>query len=157
MNPELRIMLATIYGEAANSSPTSWMAIASVIMNRVGKREWKKHKTPLAVIENTGFDAFSHKNAPYKLAFKVLEIPAMAMPGSTLRRLIDVVTPFYEGWPPITDAVLYYSPKAQAALHKKHPRKWKAVPAWKFELLEKVDIPGTERDDFAWFRYREGM
>jgi hypothetical protein len=157
MTEELRVFLATIYGEAAESSPASWMAIASVIMNRVGQREWKKHKTPLEIIQHTGFDAYSHRNAPYRLAYKVLEVPAMAMPGSKLKLFMDHVIPMYEGWPRTTDAQLYYSPKAQAALHKKHPRKWKAVPAWKFELLEKVDVPGTERDDFAWFRYREGV
>lgn len=155
MSEELRIFLATIYGESAQSSPAAWRAIASVILNRVGVREWKRHKTPLAVIANTGFDAFSHRNSPYQVAYKVLAAPYLAEPRSNMRRLMDAVIPIYEGQEPrTTDAQLYYSPKAQAQLHKKNPRVWPAAPRWKFELLEAVDVPGTERDDFLFFRYR---
>ena len=57
-------VFATIYGEAANSSPASWRAIAHVIMNRVGRREWWKHKTPAAIVAYTGFDAFKQQNQP---------------------------------------------------------------------------------------------
>lgn len=55
-----------------------------------------------------------------------------------------------------TDAQLYYSPLAQARLHAMKPGIWPKVPKWRFELLEAVDVPGTERDDFLFFRYRVG-
>lgn len=155
MTEELRIFLATIYGEAAQSSPASWKAIASVILNRVGQREWKKHKTPLAVIANTGFDAFTHGNSPYRTAYKALGMPFMVQERSILGRLMEAAIPIYEGREPrTTDAQLYYSPRAQAALHAKKPRVWPAKPRWNFDLLEQVQIPGTEKDDFAWYRYR---
>jgi hypothetical protein len=151
----LRVFLATIYGEAAQSSEAAWKAIASVIMNRVGVREWSRWKTPLDIIRETGFDAFDHRNSPYITAWKALQTPYIASLLPAMGRLIAACQPIYEGGARTTDAQLYYSPKAQAALHKKNPRVWPAVPRWKFELLEAVDVPGTEKDDFAFFRYRK--
>jgi hypothetical protein len=155
MEIELRIFLSCIYGEAANSSPASWKAIASCILNRVGKREWKKHDTALKVIANTGFDAFEHENDPYQMAMDHLKRNPSGM--GALARLVETVTPLYEGGEaPIPHLVLYFSPKAQAALHAKHPEKWPAFPSWNFKVLERIYVPGTEGDDFAWFRYKEG-
>ncbi len=155
MDEQLKVFLATIFGEAAACSPAAWRAIASVILNRVATGEWRKHRTPLAVIAHTGFDAFTHQNAPFLTALRLLENPDAVTPDSPLGKLMEAVLPLYGGREPrTTDAVLYYSPKAQAQLHKKNPRKWPAAPAWRFELLEAVDVPGTERDDFLFFRYR---
>lgn len=156
MTEELRVFLATIYGEAAGSSPAAWKAIASVILNRVGVREWRKHKTPLAVIANTGFDAFTQRNGPYQAAYSVgLHRMYMLTHDSPYARLQEAVTPIYEGKEPrTTDAQLYYSPLAQAALHAKKPRTWPKAPRWNFDLLEQVQVFGAEKDDFAFFRYK---
>lgn len=156
MDHAARIFLATIYGEAAACSVASWKAIASCILNRVGTREWKKRKTPLEVIALTGFDAFEHENAPYLQARTLLEQHPEGIGAVT--RLKEAVLPLYEGREaPIPHLVLYYSPKAQAALHKKSPQMWPARPRWNFSLLEQLQVPGTEADDFAWYRYKEGM
>lgn len=48
---------------------------------------------------------------------------------------------------------LYYSPKAQAALAKKYPFKYKTKPGWDFSKLEEVKVSGTEKDDFKFYSY----
>lgn len=156
MNEDLRVFLATIYGEAAMSSIRAWMAVASVILNRVGHREWKKYTTPFAVVTNTGFDAFSQKNAPYKIAYELLVTPNRIDSASPLSRLQSAIEPIYHGTEPITtDAVLYWSPKAQAALRIVHPGIWREKPNWNFDLLEQVYPEGCEHDDFSFFRYKK--
>lgn len=154
---EERIFCATIYGEAAACSVAAQKAIASVILNRVGKREWRKRVTPLQVIAMTGFDAFEHENAPYRLALTTLrQYPDGGM--GALARLVAAVMPLYQGLEaPVPGIVLYYSPQAQAHLHARDPKTWRSkVPPWDFKQLERVFVPGTEADDFAWFKYREG-
>lgn len=54
LTDEEKLFIQTIYGEADNSSEASWKAIANVIMNRVGKYDWKKYKTPAEVIKKSG-------------------------------------------------------------------------------------------------------
>lgn len=155
MTEELRVFLSTIYGEAAQSSPAAWKAIASVIMNRVGKREWRKLKSPLRVIACSGFDAFTQRNAPYHVADQYFSKDPQAVPWPPLERLRAAVVPIYEGAEAATtDAQLYFSPRAQEALHSRSPQIWPIRPRWKFDLLEPVIVPGTEADDFAWFRYK---
>lgn len=156
MTDDLRIFLSTIYGEAAMSSVHAWRAIASVILNRVGVREWHKLATPLEVVTAGGFDAYTAQNVPYKGMWRATSKPDyLIQPNSPLNRLRSAVLPLYEKREPVTtDAVLYYSPKAQAALHAKRPGIWRALPAWNFDLLDRVEVAGTEQDDFAWFRYK---
>jgi hypothetical protein len=157
MDHAARIFCATIYGEAAACSAASWRAIASVILNRVGRREWAKWKTPLQIIAMTGFDAFEHENAPYVQALELLRKHPEGF--GAVARLVEAVIPIYRGEaPPTPDIVLYYSPKALKALHAKNPKVWRSgVPPWRFEQFEPVDVPGAERDDFLWFRYRKGV
>ena len=156
MDEAVRVFIATIYGEAAGSSPAAWRAIASVILNRVGVREWRKHKTPFDVIVNSGFDAFAQENAPYRVAYRRLGNPLdVPQPDSVLGRLRAAVMPIYSRQePPTTSAVLYWSPKAQAALHALKPGIWRALPRWDFGLLEEVKVAGAEKDDFRFYRYK---
>ena len=56
MQDELEMFVATIYGEAGNSSEVAWKSIASVIKNRVGKREWRKLDTVAKVIAGSELD-----------------------------------------------------------------------------------------------------
>ncbi|MEO7778493.1 MAG: hypothetical protein ABIY63_13255 [Fibrobacteria bacterium] len=154
MDEQLRAFLGTIYGEAAQASPATWKAIASVIMNRVGKREWRKLTTPLRVIACSGFDAFTRQNAPFHVAYTYFGNDPQVAPWSPLERLRTSVLPIYEKREPVTtDAQLYYSPKALAELHRRSPQIWPARPRWHFDLLEPAIIPGTETDDFIFFRY----
>jgi hypothetical protein len=154
---EARIFCATVAGEALGCSVAAQKAVASVILNRVGRREWSRWKTPLQVIAMSGFDAFEHENAPYVQALQMLrKYPDGGM--GALLRLVAAVMPLYQGLEaPIPGIVLYYSPKALRALHEKNPKVWRSpVPGWRFEQLEPVDVPGAERDDFMWFKYRRG-
>lgn len=155
MDRDLRIFISCIYGEAANCSAASWKAIASCILNRIGRREWKRFTTTTEIIAMTGFDAFEHENVPFRQAMTLLASHPQGV--GAVSRLLDAVLPLYERREPtIPGLVLYYSPKAQAALHKKNPEVWRAPrPAWNFTLLEQLQVPGTEADDFAWFKYKE--
>lgn len=154
---EEKVFAATIYGEAANCSLESWKAIASVIMNRMGKREWRRFRTISEIINFTGFDAFTDRNAPFRQAIALFTGRAdpRAEIGVKLMDLCQAVLPICRGENVTTDAVLYYSPKAQAALHKKNPKKWRARPPWDFAVIEEVKVEGTENDDFKWFRYKQ--
>ena len=69
---EFKLLVATIYGEAANSSEIAWKAITCVIMNRVGKREWSEYSSPIEIITKTGFDAYSHKTPLFTNALAYL-------------------------------------------------------------------------------------
>jgi hypothetical protein len=149
----LKVFIATIYGEAAGLKPATWRAIASVIINRVGRLEWSRWKTPYDIIKYSGFDAFIHRNRPFLEALRIMETKAL-MPGTALARLYAEVTPIYNrSAPPTTDAVLYFSPRAQRSLHEKRPDIWPARPRWNFDLLERLYVPGTEGDDIEFYRY----
>jgi hypothetical protein len=153
---EFKIMVATIYGEAANSSEIAWKAIAHVIMNRVGYREWKEHKTPKEVIKNTGFDAYTYKNEPYKKAYKYMSNTSRKN-NENIERMIEAVRPIYIGKEKdITDgAVLYYSPEAQKDLHKEKPSKYKERPSWNFDIIKEANIDGLrDTDDFKFYKYK---
>lgn len=164
MDDQLRAFLSTIWGEAAGCAPATHRAIASVILNRVGVREWKGLKTPLRVIAVSGFDAFTRRNTPFVEAWDYFGGGRGGM-RLDLEELEDEVRPLLEAFladpssPRTTDAQLYYSPKAQAALReaaikKGQPHLYPARPRWAFDRLEEVWVPGTERDDFRWFKYK---
>ncbi len=130
-----------------------------MILNRVGAREWRRYKTPLAIVANTGFDAFTQQNAPYCAALRYLEKDGAS--NVRLGALMAAVLPILDGRAPrTTDAVLYYSPRAQAALHKAKPHLYRAaVPRWSIHPdVERVFPVGlVAGDDFAFFRYREAV
>ncbi|BAK76212.1 peptidase M23 [Pseudogulbenkiania sp. NH8B] len=144
------IFVSTIYGEAAGQSPASWKAIANVITNRIKQgREWKKYKTPVEIIQNTGFDAYTQKNTPYKEAYDYIANGAQTPNAQKIELLKSTVESIFEGGGPdnTNGAVLYYSPKAQEKLYGK-------PPSWNFDLLEEVKVAGTESDDFKFYKYR---
>lgn len=155
---EFKILVATVYGEAANSSEAAWQAIAFVIKNRVGKREWTQYKTISDIIKKTGFDAYTQRNVPYISAEKYLnENQDVKGNNAKIEKLISVLTPIYlnKGTDITGGAVLYYSPKAQAALHKINPNTWKEKPNWNFSMLSEVKIPGLiASDDFKFYKYK---
>lgn len=43
-------------------------------MNRVGQQQWKQYTTPVQIIQNTGFDAYIHKNKAYTWAYSAITI-----------------------------------------------------------------------------------
>lgn len=153
MDDTLLIFLATVYGETAASSPAAWRAIASVIKNRVGRREWAKWETVAEIIAHTGFDAYSQQNAPYREALAYFKV-GLPHDNPRFKLLAETVTPIYLDGPRIPDIVLYYSPKAQAWLHEHKPEQYHHDrPAWNWDELEQVPVEGAEGDDFAFFKY----
>ncbi len=156
MKNDLAIVCATIYGEAARQSAASWATIAHIMNNRVGYREWKANKSMAAVAMNTGFDAYSHKTTLYKKVFEAYTSVSEGREDVRMALLLDTVKPIFEGSVPDNTgrAVMYYSPKAQATLHEKHPSTYAASPRWNFSLLEQAQVAGTQSDDFAWYRYK---
>ncbi|WP_010681102.1 RHS repeat-associated core domain-containing protein, partial [Acetivibrio cellulolyticus] len=155
LTEEQILMIKTVYGEAANCSEASWEAVANVIMNRVGTREWKKYDTVTKVIKNSGFDAYTNPNDPYKTAEKYLNNRDGS--NAKLEKLISIVLDVYNGKSEdnTNGAVLYYSPKAQAALHKKFPKSYPSlVPPWVNDKVQEVKVSGAEKDDFKFYRYK---
>lgn len=157
-NHEFNQLVATVYGEAATESKASWRAIGHVVMNRVGRREWKKYKTVSAVLKNSGFDAYGQNM--YSDAMKALGgDKSKKVDWKKLNEMREVLTPVYNRTDQdnTSNAVLYYSPKAQKALHKKFPDKYKSeTPCWVNDKTEEVKVSGCENDDFAFYRYRKG-
>ena len=155
---EFKLLVATVYGESANSSETAWQAIAFVIKNRVGKREWTQYKTISDIIKKTGFDAYTQRNVPYVSAEKYLnDNPDLEGNNTKIEKLISVLSSVYlNKKTDITGgAVLYYSPKAQAALHKINSKTWKEKPNWNFSMLTEVKITGlSTSDDFKFYKYK---
>ena len=148
-------ILTTLYGEAAGCTEVAWKAIANVIMNRVGVREWSKYETPLEIIKYTGFDAYTNPNNPYKEAQEYFENRDYS--SDRIERLIEAVLPILRGEEEdiTNNAVLYYSPKAQEELHKKYPEKYPKRPKWaESDALEEVTIEGAENDDLKFYRYK---
>jgi hypothetical protein len=154
VSEELKLMIQTVYGEAAACSVAAWKAVSNVIMNRVGKREWKRHKTVTAVIKNSGFDAYTNPNQPYKTAKEYLTNRDGT--NQILEQVIESVSDVYNGV--ISDNTngcqLYYSPKAQEALHNKYPNIYPEKPNWNFSVLEEVIVSGAEKDDFKFYKYK---
>ena len=68
---EHKIFVATICGEAIGESRESWIAVAWVIVNRVGHREWRKYDNVTDIIIHTGFDGYNSRQ--YNECMKYLE------------------------------------------------------------------------------------
>ncbi len=140
-------------GEAGGQSRDSWIAVGNVINNRVGYREWTRYKTQTAIIENTGFDAYSQKTIQYENAYKSLSSGKI---NSHLTEMIHVVAPVYLGLTEDTTngAVLYYSPKTQAALADRSSGGYKKTPGWRWHELTRTYPLGVKHDDFAFYKYK---
>jgi hypothetical protein len=154
---EFKILIATIYGEAANSSESAWKAIICVIMNRIGKREWSEYSSPLEIITKTGFDAYSHKTPLYINALAHLNGKKSSANTRIIREIADAIYNIYKKSEVdfTNNSILYYSPKAQAQLHKKLPKKYKKQPPWNFSVIEEVAISSlSPQDDFKFYKYK---
>ncbi|WP_109439728.1 M23 family metallopeptidase [Acinetobacter haemolyticus] len=151
---EFKNFVGTVAGEAGGCSPTTWKVVAHCIVNRVGFAEWVNARNVSDILKKN-FDAITDQNAPFLKA--VSEMNKGILSKNT-QDIIDAVYPIYER---VEDdftngVVLYFSPKAQAALHRRNPNKYKSlVPDFaKSSLTEEVKIKGTENDDMRWYRYK---
>lgn len=133
-----------------------------MIVNRVNNKRFvhghngrrKRLVSPFEVIQYTGVDAYSHPNQPYYKALKYLNNRNEKMPPR-LDKMISLLRPIYFENRLITDAVIYYSPKAQHALHLKFSGLYREKPNFKFNELVEVRIPGMcVTDDFVFFKYK---
>ncbi len=153
---EFIVFASTIYGEAAAQSPVAWRAIAHVIMNRVGKREWTRYKNVLDLINGGGFDAHDQRNAPYVKCFDYLKNESIEKDRS-IEKFIPVIKLVYDkNDPDLTQGCqLYYSPKAQAKWHLMDPKKYRKEPDFVNQKVEEVEIPNLlQTDDFKFYRYK---
>ncbi|MGP5501286.1 hypothetical protein [Psychrobacter faecalis] len=152
---EFKIYCSTIAGEAGGSSDEAIRTVARSIITRIGFREWTSHTNAFEVIKHSGYDAYTDRSSSpnYKVVYNAMSSGKL---DNLSKRIIELVEPIYnQGIPDETGMIsLYYSPKAQTALHKKNPRKYKERPPWDFSQLERVYINGTNKDDFNWYRYK---
>ena len=152
---DFKIFVATINGEAENCCETSWKVIAHTIRNRIGFANWKLYSNIMQVLVSTGYDAYTQKNDPYKRAKKALDSGDIS---AKLMNLIKAVEPIFHGVEPdfTGGIVFYYSPKAQAQLHKEKPYLYpNLIPDFvvsKSNPTHEVKIPGTEKDDMRWYK-----
>lgn len=152
---DFKIFVATINGEAENCSETSWKVIAHTMRNRMGFANWKSWSNIIQIVTKTGYDAYTQKNSPYKRAKKALDSGDIS---SKLMSLIKAVEPIFNGTEPdfTGGVVYYYSPKAQAQLHKSDPSNYPSlVPDFvlsKSNPTQQVQISGTEKDDMRWYK-----
>lgn len=152
---EFKIYCSTIAGEAGGSSDEAIKTVARSIITRTGFREWKSYATAFEVIKNSGYDAYTDRSSSpnYKVVYNAMSSGRL---DDLSRKIIKLVEPIYKQELPDETGMLslYYSPKAQKALHEKNPKKYKEKPPWNFSVLERVYIAGTSKDDFNWYRYK---
>lgn len=144
--------IATIKGEAGICGDISKRAVAHCIMNRIGFGEWAQHTSIMGYLKND-FDALTDETDAVRQVR--LEMKSNKISKST-QHIIDLVSPIYNRQEEdfTNGIVLYWSPKAQAQLHKDKPKIYKYPPAFINSETEKVEIKGTENDDMSWHRYK---
>lgn len=144
--------IATIKGEAGICGDISKRAVAHCIMNRIGFGEWAQHTSIMGYLKND-FDALTDETDAVRQVR--LEMKSNKISKST-QHIIDLVSPIYNRQEEdfTNGIVLYWSPKAQAQLHKDKPKIYKYPPAFVNSETEKVEIKGTENDDMSWHRYK---
>ncbi len=106
LSDELNLFVATVYGEAASSSPEAKRAVANVIVNRVGKREWSILKTVSDVIKFSHFDAYKNPNVPCKEATEYLKNRDGT--NASIEETIYIVSSVLIKKLPIIQTVLYF-------------------------------------------------
>ena len=146
--------VGTVAGEAGGCSVNTWKAVAHCIKNRIGFAEWVNARDVSDILKKN-FDAITDKNGPFTKAVTEMRLGNIS---DHTQDIIDAISPIYQGLEEdITNGVvLYFSPKAQAALHSKNPSKYTSlIPDFaKSSLTEEVKIKGTENDDMQWYKYK---
>lgn len=145
--------IATIKGEAGICGDISKRAVAHCIMNRIGFGEWVQHTSIMGYLKDD-FDALTDETDAVRQVR--LEMRSNKISKST-QHIIDLVSPIYNRQEEdfTNGIVLYWSPKAQAQLHKDKPKTYKYPPAFVNSETEKIEIKGTENDDMSWHRYKD--
>jgi peptidoglycan hydrolase-like protein with peptidoglycan-binding domain len=163
ISEEFKLMICTVYGEAAGCTEIAQRTIGHVIMNRLHDSGCKYFAPPsyrenvTSVISLSGFDAYTQKNKPYLNASLYFD-NGRTPPNSKLEQTIKILDPIYHKSELdfSNGAVLYYSPAAQDKLHKENPNMYPEKPKWKFEELQELTIIGLDplKDDFKFYKYK---
>ena len=151
LSKDEKVLVATIAAEAtvtAKGTPASSaarQAMANVVMNRIGVREWSKYNTVSEICAYTGFDGYGDTN--YEACMAYLN----ERDGSNMlyESIIAEVIPIYRGEiADITEGCqLYYTPAAM--------RPAGSSPSWNFNVLEEILIPGVDPYyEGRFFKYR---
>ena len=146
-----KVFIATICAEVTSSaqgypvSPIARQAVACVIMNRIGQREWEKYNSAAEICAYTGFTAYG--NAHFKECMNYLN----RRDGSNVlvEEIISQVLPIYLGEiPDITGgAQIFYTPAAMS------PHRTEL--GWNPSLLQEVIISGVDPYyEARFFRYK---
>lgn len=153
LTQEEKLFFATVYGEAVGQGQNAWMAIASVIMNRVNKYDWQgKCPTVTAVIEyhaafSSYYDpALKGPSAEFSTVMNYLNNPT-GQPPEDLYDLVQTVYPIYAKIiEPTTIALFYYSPEHQAE------PKYIADDLAKKSIVQ-INVDGVSEEDFLFYTY----
>lgn len=149
---EEKIVICTVSGEGYGAVDKVQKAIAHVIMNRIGFREWRNYKTAEEIIKNTGFDAYSMRSLNYRKAEEYLKNRNGL--DEEIEKIIHNVIPIIRGQEKdfTKRCVLFYSPMRYRLQCLKRKQIWKMKPNWNFSILQKAKLKGC-RGDFAFYRY----
>ena len=163
ISEEFKLMICTVYGEAAGCTEIAQRTIGHVIMNRLHDSGCKYLAPPsyrenvTSVITLSGFDAYTQKNKPYLSASSYFD-NGRTPPNNKLEQTIKILDPIYNKSELdfTNSAVLYYSPAAQDKLHKENPNMYPEKPEWKFQELQELTIVGVDpiKDDFKFYKYK---
>lgn len=152
---EEKAVICTVCGEAFHASDAVQKAIAHVIMNRIGVREWSRYQTSEDIAKYSGFDAYRFRNKYFRRAETYLdERFGDEKYERVIRNVLPVLRNEEEDF--TRGCVMFYSPCRYRYDQLRAGKYKQKVPNWDFSLLEKVRFPGL-RGDFAFFRYSDGL
>lgn len=145
---EHELFVATICGEAIGESPETWAAVACVIQNRRGRREWSSQESVTDVITSGAFNGYQANQ--YYLCMEYLKTRDGNHEYNELyEHVISVVMPIYfMDTEDTTDrCTMFYSPREGV-----RPPSFSQSPK-----VEEVIIEGVNRDKMRFFRYKDDV
>jgi hypothetical protein len=168
LEPVSIVILSTVAAEAGDSSSGAWSLVTNCIINRFAQGsacdklgygyEWRG--LSLIDICDKGFDGARLKTPEYRRALEYYSNRITSAPDPKLEEIILVCHPIILSVTPDNTGgcTLYYSPKLQAALHRKDPVHYTSdKPFWASspKVEQVLFIPGLlQSDDYAVYRYK---
>ena len=150
---EEKAVICTVCGEAMHAADAVQKAIAHVIANRIGTREWSRYQTAEEIVKYTGFNACDFRAKYFREAESYLEGRfGYEKFERVIRNVLPVLRKEEEDF--TGGCVMFYSPRRFRREQIKAGNTGQKVPGWDFSLLERVKFPGL-RGDFSFYRYRD--
>ena len=148
---EEKNVICTVCGEAMHAADTVQKAIAHVIVNRIGTREWSGYHTAEDIVKYTGFNACDFHAKYFREAESYLE----ERNGDkrferVIRNVLPVLRKEEEDF--TGGCVMFYSPRRYRIDQLRAGNVLQKVPEWDFSLLEEVKFSGL-KGDFSFYRY----